>query len=63
MSEGLTAPRGTPTAYAVTTPTARFPFIWLCQQPDWGCMPPVRLRLEIAVRHIQTTTTTALRAG
>ncbi|EKN5029768.1 hypothetical protein DVP10_14505 [Yersinia enterocolitica] len=27
VSEGFTAPRGTPTAYAVMTPTARFPFI------------------------------------
>ncbi|AAM85738.1 hypothetical [Yersinia pestis KIM10+] len=27
MSEGVTAPRGTPVAYATTTPTARFPFI------------------------------------
>ncbi|ABS46697.1 Uncharacterized protein YP598_0805 [Yersinia pseudotuberculosis] len=26
MSEGLTAPRGAPVAYATTTPTARFPF-------------------------------------
>ncbi|OVZ83660.1 hypothetical protein CBW52_00520 [Yersinia kristensenii] len=25
VSEGLTAPRGTPVAYATTTPTARFP--------------------------------------
>ncbi|AJI81316.1 Uncharacterised protein [Yersinia enterocolitica] len=27
VSEGFTAPRGTPVAYATTTPTARFPFI------------------------------------
>ncbi|EKN5964868.1 hypothetical protein DVQ09_19880 [Yersinia enterocolitica] len=27
VSEGVTAPRGTPVAYATTTPTARFPFI------------------------------------
>ncbi|HHH0262212.1 TPA: hypothetical protein ACPZQN_003197, partial [Yersinia enterocolitica] len=26
--------RGTPTAYAVTTPTARFPFSWFCQQSE-----------------------------
>ncbi|CNL63429.1 Uncharacterised protein [Yersinia enterocolitica] len=26
-SEGVTAPLGTPVAYATTTPTARFPFI------------------------------------
>ncbi|PSH21016.1 hypothetical protein BA193_08665 [Yersinia pseudotuberculosis] len=26
VNEGLTAPRGTPVAYATTTPTARFPF-------------------------------------
>ncbi|EPE8587305.1 hypothetical protein ACSOQY_003286, partial [Yersinia enterocolitica] len=27
VSDGFTAPRGTPVAYATTTPTARFPFI------------------------------------
>ncbi|WP_186367443.1 hypothetical protein [Yersinia aldovae] len=27
VSEGFTAPRGTPVAHATTTPTARFPFI------------------------------------
>ncbi|MBX9495960.1 hypothetical protein AB8965_10890 [Yersinia enterocolitica] len=27
VSEGVTAPRGTPVAYATTTPTARFPSI------------------------------------
>ena len=27
VSEGFTAPRGTPVAYATATPTARFPFI------------------------------------
>ncbi|ABS46639.1 Uncharacterized protein YP598_1223 [Yersinia pseudotuberculosis] len=26
VNEGVTAPRGTPVAYATTTPTARFPF-------------------------------------
>ncbi|PNM12387.1 hypothetical protein A6J64_009980 [Yersinia enterocolitica] len=34
VSEGFIAPRGTSTAYAVTTPTARFPFSWFCQQSE-----------------------------
>ncbi|WP_197083155.1 hypothetical protein [Yersinia aldovae] len=29
--EGATAPRGASMAYAITTPTARFPFIQLIQ--------------------------------
>ncbi|EKA28775.1 hypothetical protein YWA314_02623 [Yersinia enterocolitica subsp. enterocolitica WA-314] len=31
VSEGVTAPRGAPMAYAITTPTELFPFIWFCQ--------------------------------
>ncbi|EKN6155420.1 hypothetical protein DVQ51_09360 [Yersinia enterocolitica] len=34
VSEGLTVPRGASTAYAVTTLTARFPFILLRQQSE-----------------------------